>query len=95
MHEVGEAPGTVCYTYAECLELIRGGEDIDYEGITGNGTYTDGGVNHVVQAYTPFMEDGSAGDPVILDAERALEIIEQIAVQADCDPADPPNECTW
>jgi branched-chain amino acid transport system substrate-binding protein len=95
MHEVGDAPGTVCYTYAECLELIRDGEDIDYEGITGNGTYTDGGVNHVVQAYTPFLEDGSAGDPVILDAERALEIIEQISVEAECDPADPPNECEW
>jgi hypothetical protein len=95
MHEVGEAPGEVCYTYAECLELIRAGEDIDYEGITGNGTYTDGGVNHVVQAYTPFMEDGSAGEPVVLDPDRALEIIEQIAVQAECDPADPPNECSW
>ena len=95
MHEVGEAPGEVCYTYADCLALIRDGEDIDYEGITGNGTYTEGGVNHVVQAYTPFMEDGSAGEPVILDADRALEIIEQIAVEADCEPADPPNECTW
>jgi len=95
MHEVGDAPGEVCHTYADCLALIRDGQDIDYEGITGNGTYTDGGVNHVVQAYTPFNEDGSAGTPVILDAERALEIIEQIAVSAECDPADPPNECTW
>jgi hypothetical protein len=95
MHEVGAAPGEVCYTYAECLALIREGTDVDYEGITGNGTYTDGGVNHVVQAYTPFMEDGSAGEPVILDPERALEIIEQIAVEAECDPAEPPNECEW
>ena len=95
MHEVGEAPGEVCYTYADCLALIREGEDIDYEGITGTGTYTDGGVNHVVQAYTPFNEDGTAGTPVILDAERALEIIEQIAVTAECEPADPPNQCEW
>jgi hypothetical protein len=95
MHEVGEEPGEVCYTYADCLALVREGEDIDYEGITGTGTYTDGGVNHVVQAYTPFNEDGTAGAPVLLDAERALEIIEQIVVQAECDPADPPNECTW
>jgi hypothetical protein len=95
MHEVGDAPGEVCYTYADCLALIREGEDIDYEGITGTGTYTDGGVNHVVQAYTPFNEDGSAGEPVILDAERALEIIEEIAVQAECDPPEPPNECEW
>lgn len=95
MHEVGEEPGEVCYTYAECLALIREGQDIDYEGITGTGTYTDGGVNHVVQAYTPFHEDGTAGEPVILDADRALEIIEQIAVTADCTPEEPPNDCSW
>jgi branched-chain amino acid transport system substrate-binding protein len=95
MHEVGEAPGEVCYTYAECLELIRAGTDVDYEGVTGTGTYTDGGVNDVVQAYTPFLEDGSTGDAVILDADRALEIIELIAVQAECDPAEPPNQCEW
>jgi hypothetical protein len=95
MHEVGEEPGEVCHTYADCLALIREGQDIDYEGITGTGTYTDGGVNHVVQAYTPFNEDGTAGEPVILDADRALEIIEQIAVTADCTPEEPPNECDW
>ncbi|MEW5992337.1 MAG: ABC transporter substrate-binding protein [Chloroflexota bacterium] len=95
MHEVGEAPGEICYTYADCLALIRDGKDIDYEGITGTGTYTDGGVNDVVQSYTPFGADGKAGTPVILDAERALEIIELIKTEAECDPADPPNECTW
>jgi hypothetical protein len=52
-------------------------------------------VNHVVQAYTPFNADGSAGTPVTLDAERALEIIELIATKAECSPEDPPNECTW
>jgi branched-chain amino acid transport system substrate-binding protein len=95
MHEVGEAPGEVCYTYADCLELIRAGTDVDYEGVTGTGTYTDGGVNHVVQSYTPFGPDGKAGTPVILDAERALEIIEQIVTKATCDPENPPNECEW
>jgi branched-chain amino acid transport system substrate-binding protein len=95
MHEVGEAPGEICYTYADCLALIRAGTDVDYEGITGSGTYTEGGVNHVVQSYTPFGADGKAGTPVILDAERALEIMEQIVTLADCEPADPPNECSW
>jgi hypothetical protein len=95
MHEVGEAPGEVCYTYADCLELIRAGTDVDYEGVTGTGTYTDGGVNHVVQSYTPFGPDGKAGTPVILDAERALEIIEQIVTRATCDPENPPNKCEW
>lgn len=95
MHDVGEAPGEVCYTYADCLELIRDGEEIDYDGITGSGEYTDGGVNQIVQAYTPFNEDGSPGAPVELDADRALEVVEAIATEAECDPADPPNTCDW
>ncbi len=95
MHEVGDEPGEVCHTYADCLALIRQGMDIDYEGVTGSGTYTDGGVNDVVQAYTPYTEDGTLGEPVLLDPDRALEIIEQIAVQAECDPPEPPNSCTW
>jgi hypothetical protein len=77
------------------MELIRAGSDIDYEGITGNGTYSEGGVNHVVQAYTPFNADGSAGTPVVLDAQRALEVIELIRVSAECSPENPPNECSW
>ena len=95
MHEVGEAPGEVCNTYADCLALIRDGEEIDYEGITGTGEYTDGGVNQIVQAYTPFGEDGTPGEPVELDPERALEVVEAIATEAECDPADPPNSCEW
>ncbi len=95
MHEVGEAPGEVCYTYADCLALIRDGKDIDYEGVTGTGTYSDGGVNDVVQAYTPFGPDGKTGTPVILDPERAFEIIELIKTEADCTPENPPNECSW
>ncbi|MGB0099570.1 MAG: ABC transporter substrate-binding protein [Nocardioides sp.] len=95
MHEVGEAPGETCYTYSECLELIRDGEDIDYDGITGSGEYTDGGVNQIVQSYTPFTEDGTPGDPVELDSDRALEVVEAIATEAECDPADPPNKCDW
>ena len=100
MFEVGEN-GTVCYTYPECVELIRAGEDIDYEGVTGNGTYTAGGVNHQVQSYTPFNDDGSVGESVELDPTRAAEVLEQIAVQAECetpnpagtDPASP--KCEW
>jgi hypothetical protein len=95
MREVGEAPGEVCYTYADCLELIRAGEDIDYEGVTGPGEYTDGGVNQVTQAYTPFNEDGTPGDPVFLDPQLSLEIVNEIATVAECDPEEPPNSCEW
>jgi hypothetical protein len=95
MFKVGDPPGDICYTYADCLALIRAGKDVDYEGITGPGKYTDGGVNAVVQAYTPFNPDGTSGTPVILDAARALEIIELIKTEAECDPEAPPNKCEW
>jgi ABC-type branched-subunit amino acid transport system substrate-binding protein len=94
MFEVGQ-DGEVCYTYADCLKLIRAGKDIDYEGVTGPGLYTDGGVNAVTPAYIPFNADGTPGEPVLLDAAKGLEILDQIKTEAECDPADPPNECTW
>ena len=92
MFEVGDPPGTMCYTYATCLELIRAGEEIDYDGVTGPGTYTTGGVNHIIQSFTPYNDDGTLGEAVLLDADRALEVINLIAIEAVCD-AD--NECTW
>ena len=101
MFEVGDPPGTVCYSYPECMELIAAGEDIDYEGVTGPGTYSPGGVNAVVQSYTPFMEDGSVGESETLDPARALEVLEQIAVQAECESPNPPGTdpaspgCEW
>ncbi|HYO42468.1 MAG TPA: ABC transporter substrate-binding protein [Candidatus Limnocylindrales bacterium] len=94
MFEVGEG-GEVCYTYADCLKLIREGKDVDYEGVTGPGLYTDGGVNAVTPAYIPFTADGKTGAPVLLDAAKGLELIDAIKTEAVCDPTDPPNECEW
>ena len=94
MFEVGDG-GEVCYTYADCLKLIREGKDIDYEGVTGPGLYTDGGVNAVTPAFIPFTEDGKTGEPVLLDAAKGLEILEQIVTKATCQPENPPNECQW
>jgi branched-chain amino acid transport system substrate-binding protein len=95
MNAVGEAPGEVCYTYADCLALIREGKDIDYEGITGPGDYTDGGVNAVTPAYIQFNADGTQAAPVPLDPAKALELLDQVKTEAVCEPADPPNECSW
>ncbi len=92
MQQIVDPPGTVCYTYPECIALIRAGDDIDYEGVTGPGTFSDGGVNAVTPTYTPFMDDGSVGEEVLLDAERNLEILQLIAVEADCDAN---NVCDW
>ncbi|MEI8332278.1 MAG: ABC transporter substrate-binding protein [Chloroflexota bacterium] len=95
MFDVGDPPGEICYTYADCLALIRAGKDIDYEGVTGPGTYTDGGVNAVTPAYVPFLPDGTPGEPVLLDAQKGLQLLEQIVTYAKCDPQSPPNKCVW
>jgi branched-chain amino acid transport system substrate-binding protein len=95
MFKVGDPPGEICYTYADCLKLIREGKDIDYEGVTGPGTYTEGGVNAITPSYTPYGPDGKAQPPVLLDAQKYLLILDQIKTVAKCDPADPPNKCTW
>jgi ABC-type branched-subunit amino acid transport system substrate-binding protein len=75
--------GSVCYTYQECIDLLRSGEDIDYEGVTGPGTFTEGGINAVTPSVTVFNDDGSIGEEILIDAERALEVIDAIAVEAD------------
>jgi len=94
MFAVGDG-GEVCYTYADCLKLIRDGKDVDYEGVTGPGLYSEGGVNAVTPAYIPFTAAGTTGEPVLLDAAKGLEILEQIVTKATCDPANPPNLCEW
>jgi ABC-type branched-subunit amino acid transport system substrate-binding protein len=95
MFKVGDPPGEVCYTYADCLKLLREGKDIDYEGVTGPGTYTDGGVNAVTPAYVPFTADGKTGEPVLLDAQKGLELLQEVITLAKCDPENPPNKCQW
>ncbi len=95
MFKVGDPPGEICYTYADCLKLIREGKDIDYEGVTGPGTYTEGGVNAITPSYTPYGSDGKPQAPVLLDAQKYLLILDQIKTVAKCDPQDPPNKCTW
>jgi hypothetical protein len=92
MFAVGDAPGTMCYTYPECLALIRAGEEIDYDGVTGPGSYSAGGVNVVRQSYTPYNTDGTLGEATVLDADLVSEVIEKIRIDAECDEN---NECTW
>jgi hypothetical protein len=101
MFAVGDPPGEVCYTYQTCLDLIRAGTDIDYEGVTGPGAYSAGGVNVVKQAYAPFNADGSLGEAVVIDPQRAIDVIDQIAVEAACDSPNPAGTdpaspgCEW
>lgn len=79
MFEVTDAPGTQCYTYAECIALIRAGEDIDYEGVTGPATFTDGGVNAVTPVVRIYAADGTVADEVMIDSDQWLELLDEVA----------------
>ena len=44
MRAVAMGPGTKCYSYLECVKLVRAGTAVDYSGLTGEMDYTDTGV---------------------------------------------------
>jgi len=81
MHKVSSAPGTRCFTYSNCLALIRAGTDVDYEGVTGPATFSPGGINAVIPVVQIFGPDGEIADQVAVDSERHLEILDQVAAQ--------------
>jgi hypothetical protein len=91
MREVVSAPGEVCYTYADCLALLRDGQEIDYEGVTGSGDFSEHGFNSVNAAYIQYGEDGSTGDPEFLAAADLIELVPTLT-QAECDEN---NVCEW
>lgn len=79
MFKVSGAPGTKCYTYSNCLALIRAGTDVDYEGVTGPATFSPGGINAVIPVVQIFGSDGEVADQVAVDSERHLEILDEVA----------------
>ncbi len=81
MFEVSSAPGTRCYTYSNCLALIRAGTDVDYEGVTGPATFSPGGINAVIPVVRIFGPDGEIAEQIAVDSERHLEILAQVAFQ--------------
>ena len=52
--------GTACTTYAECLELLTAGEDIDYDGISGPVEFSDlGDPTEATIGVYEYVEDNS------------------------------------
>jgi ABC-type branched-subunit amino acid transport system substrate-binding protein len=77
IRDVSMAPGTQCSTYAECLALLRAGEDIDYEGASGSNNFTETGVidgNPAVQEWQ-FGED-PAGSLTLVNTPDAAGVAE-------------------
>ncbi len=78
MYEVAAAPGEVCYTYADCLALVRAGTDIDYEGVTGPGDFAEGGMNAVTPVFVKTFSDGTL-EQVFIDPVYSLEVILEVS----------------
>ncbi len=71
--------GTVCNTYADCAGLIAAGEDIDYDGASGQLNFLDVG------------EPGSGTyDIYEMNADGVLEVLEQVSIGSDAPTAAPP-----
>jgi ABC-type branched-subunit amino acid transport system substrate-binding protein len=59
MKKVTNPPGTQCYTYKSCLDLINKGTKINYEGASGDLNYNQ--YNNVFGPYGAFQVDPSSG----------------------------------
>ena len=77
MYEVSMSPGKMVYTYAEGIEALRAGEDIDYEGVTGSCNFTPTGVIDGTYQITDWSS-GELVDDTIIDGLRVLELSEAV-----------------
>lgn len=72
VRKVAMGPGKKVYTYAEGLEAIRAGEDIDYTGCTGDFNYNDTGM--VSGKFGIFeWQDGELVEVSDVDGKKVLE----------------------
>lgn len=74
VREVAMEPGTQCFSYGECVELVRNGEDIDYSGISGEMTYTDTGVVSALFGVFEWASESDLELVTALDGDRILEL---------------------
>ena len=69
-----------CYTYADCIAMIRSGKDIHYQGVTGPGTFSPSGVNAVTNAIFQWdAKTGKYAQIALVDPAKHLEILNQVA----------------
>ena len=92
---VGDAPGEVCNTYADCLALIRAGTGHRLRGHGPRRRTRRAASTPSTRRTRPTTRTARIGEAVLLDAQQWLEMVDQIKVEATCDPAEPPNQCEW
>ena len=74
MHQVTNPPGKKVYTYAQGMEALAAGEEIDYDGVTGTFEYSATGVVNGIYAIANWEDDGELTQQTIIDADRVAEL---------------------
>ncbi|MHC4310502.1 MAG: ABC transporter substrate-binding protein, partial [Planctomycetota bacterium] len=74
MRQVTSPPGKKVYTYAQGMEALAAGEEIDYDGVTGTFEYTATGVVNGIYAIGNWEDDGVLTQQTIIDADRVAEL---------------------
>lgn len=73
--------GMVCFIYVICFELIRVGEEIDYDGVIGLGSYNFIGVNVVIFVVFDYGDDGGFFELMCVDEVCYLEIFDKVVFE--------------
>ncbi len=69
---VSNPPGTQCYTYKACYDLIKAGTKINYEGASGPLDYNQ--YHNVFGPYAAFQQDPGTGQQVQLQVLSAADL---------------------
>jgi ABC-type branched-subunit amino acid transport system substrate-binding protein len=73
--KVSNAPGTMCYTYASCVALLKQGKKIDYQGATGPEDF-----NAYHNTFSGFAVSGFTGSGQLI--QRAYVTPQQVSANA-------------
>ena len=72
MTQVTTPPGTQCYTYKTCLDLIKAGTKINYDGASGPLDFNQ--YHNVFGPYAAFQQDPATGQQVQLQVLSAADL---------------------
>ena len=72
MTSVTNPPGTQCYTYADCLKLIKAGTKINYDGASGDLNYNQ--YHNTFGPYGAFQQDPASGQQMQVQVMSAADL---------------------
>lgn len=78
MREVAMAPGKKVYTYKEGIEAIRNGEEIDYDGVTGEFNYTDTGVVGGIYGVFEWKDTKNLERVSVIEGQTILDLADKV-----------------